>query len=190
MSELAGQESGLAEYLAADEVIDHEHGEIRALAARLREQTPEATARALYEYVRDAVPHSAEVAAQEWSGVYRASEVLAAGNAICHGKAHLLVALLRAEGIPAGVRYQRFEVLHGLAAAWWPGEGWVDLDPRGNFGGVAAEFAVRRGEGRIAFPETPVEDGVYAAVPAGVARALATAVPGVADYGYLPDRVR
>jgi transglutaminase-like putative cysteine protease len=115
--------------------------------------------------------------------------VLAAGNAVCHGKSHLLVALLRAEGIPAGLRYQRFEVLHGLAAAWWPGEGWVDLDPRGNFGGAAAEFGLRCGPERLAFPETALEPGVYAAVPARVAAGLAAGVPGVADYGYLPSEV-
>ncbi|AUG78867.1 hypothetical protein CFP65_4107 [Kitasatospora sp. MMS16-BH015] len=174
----------LGAYLAADAVIDHGHPEIRALAERLRRGTPVETARAAYEYVRDEIPHSGDV--DRWSAAYRASAVLAEGNAICHGKAHLLIALLRASGIPAGVRYQRFEVLHGLVAAWWPGEGWVSIDPRGNVGGITAEFSVVRAAERIAFPEAALEPGVYPAVPERVARALAEAVPGVAGYEYLP----
>ncbi|MGK4582304.1 transglutaminase domain-containing protein [Kitasatospora sp. HPMI-4] len=86
--------AALADYLAADEVIDHGHPEIRALADRLRGVRPEAGARAAFEYVRDEIAHSGDVG--EWSAAYRASDVLANRNAICHGKAHLLTALLRA----------------------------------------------------------------------------------------------
>ncbi len=187
MQTLESMLSGPAEYLAADGVIDHEHPEIRALAARLRGETAERTARAAYEYVRDEIAHSVD--AGRWSAAYRASDVLAQGDALCHGKAHLLAALLRVEGIPAGICYQRVEVLHGLVAVYWPGEGWVRIDPRGNRPGIDARFATVRAEERLAFPDDEHVPGVYAAVPASVAAALANGRPGAVGYAYLPAEV-
>jgi transglutaminase-like putative cysteine protease len=178
----------LADYLAADGVIDHHHPAIRALAGGLWRDTPEQTARAAFEYVRDEIPHSADV--DRWSAAYRASEVLAAGNAVCHGKSHLLVALLRAAGIPAGICYQRFEVLHVMAAVHWPTNGWVRLDARGGAPGAAARFATSREDERVAFPVTADLPGVYAAAPPSVVAALANGRPGVAGYDYLPVAVR
>lgn len=83
---------GLDDYLAADDVIDHRHPAILETARGLG--TPEAA----FTFVRDDIAHSRD--AGVWSAAYRASDVLAARNAICHGKAHLAAALLRALGVP------------------------------------------------------------------------------------------
>jgi transglutaminase-like putative cysteine protease len=78
-----------------------------------------------------------------------ASEVLASGTGYCYAKSHLLAALLRANGIPAGFCYQRLSIddagarysLHGLNAAHLPQCGWYRLDSRGNKPGVNAQFS-------------------------------------------------
>ncbi|MEV7178741.1 transglutaminase family protein [Kitasatospora sp. NPDC093679] len=172
-------------HLAADATIDHDHPAIRALARSLRGASAEETARALYLHVRDEVAHSYDV--DRWSAAVRASDVLAAGDAVCHGKSHLLVALLRAEGIPAGLCYQRLEVLHALAAYRLPGRSeWVRIDARGNRPGMDARFAVTPAEERLAYPDVPLEPGVHAAVPPVLAAGLARGVPGVASFDYIP----
>jgi len=183
----------LADYLAADEVIDHEHPGIRALAVRLRRDSTVETARATFEYVRDEVDHSADI--QQWSGAYRASDVLARGNGICHAKSHLLAALLRAQGIPAGLCYQKLEVLHGLNAVYWPESGqWVRLDARGNKGGADGQFATSPGAEQPAWPSDPEQrqfhyGTVYASPPPVLLAGLAEAKAGVAGYGYLPGEL-
>ena len=59
----------------------------------------------------------------------------------------MLAALLRANGILAGLCYQRLSredgngfSLHGLNAVHLPGIGWYRVDPRGNKPGVDAQF--------------------------------------------------
>ena len=64
----------------------------------------------------------------------------------CYSKSHLLTALLRANGIPAGLCYQRLTIsdegenggycLHGLTAVFLPEHGWYRADPRGIKDGV------------------------------------------------------
>ena len=85
-----------------------------------------------------------------------ASEVLAAGVGLCYAKSHLFAALLRGQGIPAGLCYQilsnddgRTHVLHGLVAVYLEG-GWHRQDPRGNKPGVSARFSLR--EEYLAWP--------------------------------------
>ncbi|MGF1426640.1 transglutaminase-like domain-containing protein [Kitasatospora sp. LaBMicrA B282] len=179
----------LTAYLVADEVIDHQHPELRALAAELA--TPEAA----FHHVRDQVWHSADAGA--YSGAFRASAVLAARNAICHGKSHLLAALLRAQGVPTGLCYQRLEdgeggfVLHGLNAVHLDGR-WARLDARGNCEGVDAQYDLERE--RLAWPVRPElgerdYPGVFAVPPAPLLQALARAVPGRAGYGHLPSEL-
>ncbi|MBO8184286.1 transglutaminase-like domain-containing protein [Streptomyces spirodelae] len=133
-------------YLAADDVVDHTHPLVRETAARLSAGTDgelAAYARAAYEFVRDAIPHSADVG--DWRITWRASDVLAERVGICHAKSHALVALLRAEGIPAGFCYQKLNVLHGLVALRLPGSSrWVRQDARGNKPGVDAQFSLDR----------------------------------------------
>ena len=77
-----------------------------------------------------------------------ASDVLKQGTGYCYAKSHLLAALLRANGTPAGICYQRLTIrddkppfsLHGLNAVWLEGIGWYRIDARGNKASVDAQF--------------------------------------------------
>ncbi|WP_169307380.1 GNAT family N-acetyltransferase [Chitiniphilus eburneus] len=128
----------LAPYLAADAEIDFDHPNVAALARDLRHATQPETARACFDWVRDSIPHCIDAAREEVPCA--ASETLAAGTGFCYAKSHLLVALLRANGIAAGLGYQRLTwdgphppyCLHGFAVVWLDGHGWYRCDPRGN----------------------------------------------------------
>ncbi|MFF0744725.1 transglutaminase family protein [Streptomyces sp. NPDC004111] len=142
------QNPDLSAYLAADEVIDHHHPQVRETAARLAKESADsyAYARAAYEFVRDTVPHSAD--SGDLRVTWRASDVLAARTGICHAKAHALTALLRAEDIPTALCYQRLEYdgpsghcVHGLVAVRLRGA-WHRQDCRGNKPGVDAQFSL------------------------------------------------
>ncbi|MGW7078029.1 transglutaminase domain-containing protein [Streptomyces sp. NPDC054866] len=145
----------LSAYLAADDVIDHHHPLVRETAARIAAQAEDsyAYARAAYEFVRDAIPHSAD--SGDLRVTWRASDVLEQRTGICHAKAHALAALLRAEDIPTAFCYQRLAYdagtgycVHGLVAVRFRGA-WHRQDPRGNKPGVDAQFSLD-GE-RLAF---------------------------------------
>ncbi|HXT93315.1 MAG TPA: transglutaminase family protein [Trebonia sp.] len=152
-----------AAYLAADEVIQSDDPEIVRLAKELRVAAPDDVAftKAAYEWVRDQVTHSVD--AQDPRVTVSATEVLAARTGLCYAKSHLLAALLRAEGIPTGLCYQRLadgtgsHVLHGLVAVYLDG-GWHRLDPRGNNSNVDAQFTLD-GE-RVAYIADPAADEV------------------------------
>ncbi|WP_344493639.1 transglutaminase domain-containing protein [Streptomyces enissocaesilis] len=184
--ELIQEKPDLAAYLAADDVVDHEHPLVRETAARLRAPAPDAYAyaKAAYEFVRDAIPHSHD--AGDMRVTWRASDVIARRTGICHAKAHALAALLRAEGVPTALCYQRLAdddgsnaVIHGLVAVRLPGRGgWARQDPRGNRPGVDAQFSPD-GE-RLAFAVRPEFSEVdypvlYAAPHPVVLRALRAA---------------
>ncbi|MDT3399022.1 transglutaminase family protein [Streptomyces sp. B1866] len=143
--ELRQDTPDLSAYLRDDDVVDHRHPVVRDTAARLRARTGDAYsyAEAAFEFVRDTIPHSADSGDERVS--CRASVVLATRNGICFAKSHALVALLRAEGIPAGFCYQKLDTLHGLIALRLPGHGrWARQDPRGNKPGVDARFRLDR----------------------------------------------
>ncbi|MEV7235017.1 transglutaminase family protein [Streptomyces sp. NPDC051020] len=184
--ELTQQSPDMAAYLAADAAIDHEHPRVQQTVERLRVDTPDAYSYALaaYEFVRDTIPHSVD--SGDLRVTWRASDVLATRNGICHSKSHALAALLRAAGIPTALCYQGFDdengnpdVLHGLIAVRLPGrDRWDRQDPRGNKRGVDAQFSV--GEERLAWPIGPESNGVdypvlYAEPHPAVLRALQTA---------------
>jgi transglutaminase-like putative cysteine protease len=145
----------LSAYLAASEAIDHEHPTVRETSARLASTSSDSYdyARAAFEFVRDAIPHSHD--ADDPRVTWRASDVLAQRTGICYAKSHALAALLRAEDIPAALCYQRLTgddgdfVVHGLVAVRFNGA-WHRQDPRGNKPGVDARFSLT-GE-RLAFP--------------------------------------
>ncbi|MCK1818709.1 transglutaminase [Streptomyces sp. XM83C] len=138
----------LSAYLAADEVIDHEHPRVRETAAHLARHAEDsyAYARLAFEYVRDTIPHSAD--SGDLRVTWRASDVLERRTGICHAKAHALAALLRAEDIPTALCYQRLahddgsgHAVHGLVAVRFHGA-WHRQDPRGNRPGVDARFSL------------------------------------------------
>jgi transglutaminase-like putative cysteine protease len=150
--ELIQSTSDLSAYLAADEVIDHDHPLVRETAARLAKSAADSYgyARLAFEFVRDAIPHSQD--SGDPRVTWRASDVLEQGTGICYAKAHALAALLRVEDIPTAFCYQRFDVVHGLVAVRFNGA-WHRQDPRGNKPGVDAQFSLD-GE-RLAFMPDP-----------------------------------
>jgi transglutaminase-like putative cysteine protease len=146
-----------AEYLAGDDVVEAGHPSVRALVTHLRDpQAGEVVfARAAYEWVRDRIRHSVD--AQDPRVTLTASEVLSAGVGLCYAKSHLLAAVCRAGGVPAGLCYQRLAgeagpILHGLVAVYLDGH-WHRQDPRGNRAGIDAQFRLDREQ--LAYPVLP-----------------------------------
>lgn len=135
-------------YLESSDYIDWQHPAVSAQAAELAAGGGPAAdiARRCFEFVRDRIRHSWDHRLNPVT--CRASEVLAHGTGYCYAKSHLLAALLRANGIPAGLCYQRLSAgsggppycLHGLNAVWLDGYGWYRIDARGNKPGVTADF--------------------------------------------------
>jgi transglutaminase-like putative cysteine protease len=135
-------------YLAASTYIDADTADVRAAARRLAEGAASEleVVRACFEFVRDEIRHSVDF---ELNPVTcKASDVLRHKTGYCYAKSHLLAALLRANGIPAGLCYQRLSVgdggapycLHGLNAVHLKDFGWYRIDARGNKPGVDARF--------------------------------------------------
>ena len=138
----------MQQYLRSTDIIDWTVPEVRNLAMVLAEGVvgPMEIARRCFEWVRDEVRHSHDH--QLNPVTCTASEVLRHRIGYCYAKSHLLAALLRANGIPAGLCYQRLSrdengppyCLHGLNAAYLEGIGWYRVDPRGNRADVDAQF--------------------------------------------------
>jgi transglutaminase-like putative cysteine protease len=135
-------------YLETSEHIDHEHPTIQQLARELAagSDDPLTIAERCFVFVRDKIRHSVDFKMNPVT--CRASDVLLHRTGYCYAKSHLLAALLRANGIPAGLCYQRLTVgddgpsycLHGLNAVFLPEHGWYRIDARGNKPGVDAQF--------------------------------------------------
>jgi transglutaminase-like putative cysteine protease len=144
--------SDAAAFLASTDVVDWHRPGVRTLAWMLASgiHDPVAIAKRSFEWVRDEIRHSVD--ACDTIVTCRASEVLAQRTGLCYAKSHLLAALLRANGIPAGFCYQRLSIngvggpycLHGLVAAKLTLHGWYRLDPRGNTERVNTRFAPPR----------------------------------------------
>ena len=108
--------------------------------------THEEIARSCFEFVRDEIKHSKDY--QLNPVTCKASAVLLYKTGYCYSKSHLLAALLRANGIPAGICYQRLTIddnrppfcIHALNAVYLPLIGWYRIDARGNKPGVDAQF--------------------------------------------------
>jgi transglutaminase-like putative cysteine protease len=141
-------------YLGSDDVIDVNYPEVQALSERLAHRAPDAVqfAKTAFNWVRDSIRHSLD--AQEPVVTISASQTLQQGLGLCFAKSHLLTALLRAQGVPAGLCYQRLTdgdryFVHGLVAVHVNGA-WHRQDPRGNKPGVDAHFDVS--QERLAWP--------------------------------------
>jgi len=160
-------------YLEASEIIDYHDEAIQTLSKELAHgcKEDEAIAKKCYEWVRDNIHHSGDY--QDDITTYKASDVLKHQTGWCYAKAHLLAALLRANGIPTGFCYQRLSCseykpdiycLHGLNWIYIKKYGWYRLDVRGNKEGVDAQFtppheqlAFALGEHEFDLPENLAE---------------------------------
>ena len=186
----------LEAYLASDDVVDWRQSSIRTLAERLVVGAADEVERVrlLFEWVRDTIPHTADIQGDPITCA--ATEVLAEGTGICYAKSHLLAALLRAEGIPAGFCYQVFEndahegpdrrALHGLNGVYLESlDCWIRLDPRGNKPGVDAQLSLEAEQ--LAFPEDPLlDDLVYPQPLTEVVEALRTYRTRESLWPHLP----
>ncbi len=139
----------MQEYLSHTTIINFDHPEVAVKARKLSEgcENNEAIAKRCFEFVRDEIRHTGD--AGEGITTLKASEVLEYGSGWCYAKSILLAALLRANGIPTALCYQRLSCseyedgiycLHGLNAVYLEKYGWYRVDARGNKEGVDAQF--------------------------------------------------
>lgn len=176
-------------YLGEDDVVDFSHPSVRDLARSLRADNPGDVdfARAAFEHVRDTVTHSWD--ASDPRVTLRASEALEQETGLCYAKAHLLAALLRAEGIPTGLCYQLLTddeetfMVHGLVAVHLEGA-WHRQDPRGNKPGVDAQFSLT--DEQLAWPVRPeLGEQDYEEVWREPSPAVVAALSGASDLNEL-----
>jgi transglutaminase-like putative cysteine protease len=165
--------NNIQDYLKTSVAIDWQHPNI---LSRTQEITTGldgdiAKAKRLFEWVRDTIPHSADIDSDLVT--FTASEVLEQRTGICFAKSHLLAAMCRSIGIPAGLCYQVFASdppatgmgLHGLNGIYLASIArWIRVDPRGNTGEINAQFSLERE--RLAFPPNPdlgeyIFDGIW-----------------------------
>ena len=138
----------MKKYLANTDAIDWQNPQVLGKAESLAKncRTELEIAKKCFEFVRDEIKHSWDFKMNPVT--WKASEVLQYATGYCYAKSHLLAALLRANGIPAGLCYQRLTItndqppfcLHGLNAIFLPEFGWYKVDARGNKVGVNAQF--------------------------------------------------
>jgi transglutaminase-like putative cysteine protease len=171
-------------YLGDDGIVQAQSPTVRSLARRLRERAGGDVpfAEAAFDWVRDRVGHSYDV--RDPRVTLTANDVLEARVGLCYAKSHLLAALLRSEGVPTGLCYQRLShddghVLHGLVAIHLEGE-WHRQDPRGNKAGVDAEFSL--GTEQLAWNVDPSLGEIdYPQVFVSPARGVVDALRGTTD---------
>lgn len=191
--------NNLEAYLSPNEAVDSGHPAIVALAKELANGLggDEAIAKACFEFVRDNIDHSGDIASERVT--YKASEVLEYKTGWCYAKSHLLAALLRANHIPAGLCYQRLSqgesgapyCLHGLNAVYLKAYGWYRVDPRGNKEGIDAQFTPPVEQ--LAFRVQDANEGDFKRIYAEPLKEVAEALQCNADYKAMvqnfPDRI-
>ena len=152
---LVPERPGFDRYLEDTIVVDWQTPSVleqaRALVAGCDSEL--ARVEALFGFVRDEIGHSLDAPPASGAVTCSASQVLRERSGLCYAKSHLLAALLRSRGIPAGFCYQRLRaappgrgfVLHGFVAAWLDELGrWVALDPRGDTEAIHTVVDVER----------------------------------------------
>lgn len=150
-------------YLSPSPMIDFEH---QAIQDCLASHTPAGRSetdvvRDTFEFVRDQVAHSWDIGSRRVTA--KASDVLHYREGICYAKSHLLAALLRGQGVPAGICYQKLTLggtpetghcVHALNTVYLASlQRWIRLDARGNKPGVDAQFSTEAE--RLAFAVRP-----------------------------------
>lgn len=184
-------------YLLSSKYVDFDHPLVAEKALGLADgETNELTvARRCFEFVRDEIRHSWDY--RQNPVTCKASDVLRHATGFCYAKSHLLAALLRANGIPAGLCYQRISLgnagppycLHGLNAVLLKGFGWYRIDARGNKPGVDAQFCPPREMLAFAIREADERDlpEIWAEPLPVVTSALERHCDITALYADLPD---
>jgi transglutaminase-like putative cysteine protease len=184
----------VGDYLRCSDIVDFDDPAVAVLGDAVSGGDDVAVLRRAFELVRDRFPHSYDAGAE--AGIAcSASDVVRLGHGLCYAKSHLLAALLRYNGIPAGFCYQRMKserggfILHGFNAVC-VGDIWVRIDARGNNDRVCVEFnldedmlayPVDKSAGECAFPVVfPKPDpGLVRALRSGAGRRLQDiALPG------------
>ena len=187
----------MEQFLKNSEYLNWKHPAVRKVVAELAAGcgSDEEIAIRCFEFVRDRINHSWDY--RQNPVTCKASDVLAHGTGYCYAKSHLLAALLRANGIPAGLCYQRLSVegegppycLHGLNAVYLKQHGWYRIDARGNKPGVSAEFCPP--VEKLAFPITEASerdlDGIRSEPLPQVVQALTENVTVEDVHRNLPD---
>lgn len=148
-------------YLEETEAIDYNNPIIQEKVKELKQisQSQLDYIENAYRFVRDKIPHSWDIRSEIVSR--KASDVLINKTGICWTKSCLLAALLRANGIPAGISYQLLTradeddrdgyVIHALNTVFISElNKWIRLDARGNKENVHAKFSLE--EEKLAFP--------------------------------------
>ncbi len=195
----------LAPYLAASPIIDADRPDIRRVAQELAagtdadgDATSLAVAQRCFEFVRDQIRHSWDYRNDADNPLTcTASDVLRQRTGYCYAKSHLLAALLRANGIPAALCYQRLTLvpggerycLHGLNAVHLPGHGWYRIDARGNKPGVDARFTppLERLAFALDYPGEVDFPGLWAEPVAAVTEVLQGCASVAEAMDNLPD---
>lgn len=145
-------------YLEETEAIDYNNPIIQEKVKELKQisQSQLDYIENAYRFVRDKIPHSWDIKSEIVSRC--ASDVLINRTGICWTKSCLLAALLRANGISAGISYQLLTrtdrddyIIHALNTVFISEQNkWIRLDAVGNKENVHAEFSLE--EERLAYP--------------------------------------
>jgi transglutaminase-like putative cysteine protease len=186
----------ISEFLSFDDVVsldDSIRSRTDSLIAHGVHET--AIAKAIFEWVRDRIPHSKDISAEVVT--CSAIDTYRERTGICFAKSHLLAAMMRYANIPCGFCYQVFDdipdydtdtlVLHGLNAILLKEtRTWHRIDPRGNREGIDSQFSVDRE--LLAFPECAfLDDNVYAAPLTAVVNGLRNAKSLTSLWSKLPS---
>lgn len=189
------------DFLESTEVIDWRNAEILDAARSIAGSSDSdvEVSRRLFEWVRDSIPHSKDAGVE--CVTCKASDVLRQRTGICYAKSHLLAAMLRAMGIPAGFGYQLLcadppyagMVLHGFNGVFLRSQNrWFRVDCRGNTGSIDAQFWL--GEERLAFPPDAsrgeyTDDRIFRAPLPDVIRCLTNADSVTSMWRGLPNKL-
>ena len=165
--EMIPETKDLGRYLEDTIDIDWQTPEVCGKARELVDGTTEVSVRIerCFVFVRDEITLSSSPEVDVDVLTCRASEVLKEGTGLSYAKSHLLAALLRSIGLPAGFCYQRLRraapsrgfALHGFNAVYLSEDSrWVLLDAHGNSGDVRTELRLE-GSPSLAYTADPDE---------------------------------